>query len=392
MSLYLFIGPLEMAQTYQFWTLPKLSERTSFKSLQLQQAASIPAPGPGEVLVKVMACALNYRDLSIATGKPLLTLYEKEVIPVSDGADIVVDIGDTVTTWARGDRVASIFNAKHLQGSAPDREQDGFSLGGGIDGMLSQYRVVSLSDIPLDQLTSELASNSSRLELPASTLVRLPAQLTYEEASTLPCAAVTAWNSLFGLDSHRLQPGETVVCQGTGGVSVAGAQIAIAAGATVVITSSSDDKLSRIKTLFSREQQARLLCVNYQTNPDWDREVLRISGGVGASHILDVGGPGTITKAFASVKLGGVVSNIGIVAQGSGEMMPDVSRLVLTTASIYRGMRVGSKEQFEALIEMIDAHGIKPLIDRVFPVEEAVEAYEYLSSGKHVGKVVIKLS
>lgn len=180
------------------------------------------------------------------------------------------------------------------------------------------------------------------MQLPASSLVRIPSHLSFEEAATLPCAAVTAWNGLYGLIA--LKPGETVVAEGTGGVSCFAAQFAVAAGARCVITSSSDDKLAKVRAAIPQHFQHLLTTVNYKTNPDWDKEVLRVSEDLGASHIIEVGGAGTIPKAFACVKPGGVVSNIGFVAQGD---LPNVPGLVLSTASIYRGVLIGSRELFE---------------------------------------------
>lgn len=194
---------------------------------------------------------------------------------------------------------------------------------------------------------------------------------------------------LFGLSSNVLQPGETVVCEGTGGVSVFGAQFAIAAGAKCIITSSSDEKLARVRNLFTKEQQSRLHTVNYKTTPDWDKEVLKVSGDEGAAHVLDVGGPGTLEKAFNTIKPGGVVSDIGFVGQGE---TPNLSYLVLLTSSVYRGILVGSREMFEQMNEAIDAFKLKPLVDKVFDWKDAKKAYEYQWSGSHAGKVVIRVA
>lgn len=226
-------------------------------------------------------------------------------------------------------------------------------------------------------------------QLPAEGVVHIPSNLSYEEAATLPCAALTAWNGLFGSRDVPLVPGATVVAEGTGGVSVFAAQFAIAAGAKCVITSSSDDKLERVRALFSKEQQARLFTVNYKTTPDWDKEVLRVSNNEGASHIIEVGGAGTLEKAHACVARGGVLANIGFVAQGE---TPNVPVLNLMAGAIYRGMLVGPVEMFEDMNSCIEAFGIKPLVDKVFDFKDAQKAYAYQWSQAHVGKVVIKVN
>ncbi|PWN87096.1 putative alcohol dehydrogenase [Acaromyces ingoldii] len=351
-------------QEHQFWQLPAPNARGSFDSLALQTGPT-PKPGPGEVLVAVKAASLNFRDLIIALGKYPLDKKDAPTIPASDGAGEVVAVGEGVTKFKPKDRVAAIFNAGHQRGSTPNRAEKRTGLGGSIDGMLSQYRA-----------------------LPETALVHIPQHLSWEEAATLPCAAVTAWNGLFGLPSNVLQPGETVVCEGTGGVSVFGAQFAIAAGAKVVITSSSDEKLDRVRKLFSQEKQALLTTVNYKTNPDWDKEVLKVSGEEGAAHVLDVGGPGTLEKAFNTIRPGGVVSDIGFVGKGE---VPNLSALVLGTTSVYRGILVGSREMFEQMNAAIDVHKLKPLVDKVFDWKDAKKAYEYQWSGSHAGKVVIRI-
>ena len=209
--------------SYQYWQLPEKSARNGVGALTLQTANSIPSPGTGEVLVKVRAVSLNFRDLIIAQNKYPLDVEHKPVVPVSDGAGDIVGVGEGVSKFKKADRVAANFTTTHLQGSTPSKEESLSALGGPIDGMLTQYVV-----------------------LPESALVHLPAHLSYEEAATLPCAALTAWNGLFGLSGNPVLPGSTVVALGTGGVSVFTAQFGIAAGAKVVITSSSDDKLAKV--------------------------------------------------------------------------------------------------------------------------------------------------
>lgn len=180
-----------------------------------------------------------------------------------------------------------------------------------------------------------------------------------------------------------------MLCEGTGGVSVFGVQLALAAGAKVVLTSSSDDKLATVRSLVSAEKQSRLTTVNYKTEPNYDKDVFRVSDGEGASHVLEIGGAGTLEKAFACVKRGGMISNIGFVAGGPGVQLSDIPTMSFSKGVIYRGTMVGSREQFVALNRCLEAHDIRPAVDRVFAFDEAKEAYKYQWSASHVGKVVI---
>lgn len=352
--------------TYQYWTLPAKEQRKDESSLQLKTADSIPKPGPDEVLIAVKAVSLNFRDLIIARNGYPLRLEEKELVPVSDGAGEIAEVGPRVTKFKKGDRAAANFSISHLKGAVCTKAEEGGALGGATQGMLSQYVVV-----------------------PAAAVVHLPSHLSYEEAATLPCAAVTAWNGLFGSRDAPLLPGSTIVAEGTGGVSVFAAQFAIAAGAKCVITSSSDDKLEKVRSLFTKVQQQRLFTVNYKKTPDWDKEVLKVSGPEGATHIVEVGGPGTLEKAHACVARGGVIANIGFVAQGE---TPNVPFLNLLSGATYRGILVGSVEMFEDMNRSIDAFKLKPLVDKVFDFKDAPKAYAHQWSQSHVGKVVIKVA
>jgi NADPH:quinone reductase-like Zn-dependent oxidoreductase len=354
-----------MANSYQYWQLPAKEQRKDESSLSLKTADKVPSPGPDDVLLRVHAVSLNYRDLIIARNMYPLAVREDTLVPVSDGAGEIVEVGDRVNKFKKGDRAAANFNIAHLHGSTCSKLEEKYALGGAIGGMLAQYVV-----------------------LPANAVVHIPKALSYEEAATLPCAAVTAWNGLHGLNDVPLLPGATVALEGTGGVSVFAAQLAIAAGAKAVITSSSDDKIERVRSLFTKEQQERLFTVNYKKTPDWDKEVLRVSNGEGASHIIEVGGPGTLEKAHACIKRGGVIANIGFVAQGE---TPNIPVLNLTSSSIYRGFLVGSVDMFENLNACIEVNHIKPLVDKVFEFNDAPKAYAYQWSQAHVGKVVIKV-
>ena len=354
-----------MSSTHKFYSLPEPSARKGFSSLSLEEGP-VPKPEANEVLIKVHAVSLNYRDLIISMGQYPLHLKQGELIPASDGAGEVVSVGSKVSKWKQGDRVMGIFTQAHQSGSTPDKEEVKTALGGSIDGMLAQY-----------------------VALPETGVVRVPSHLSYEEAATLPCAAVTAYNAFYGIPTEQLRAGDTVVAQGTGGVSVFALQLAAAAGAKVVITSSSDDKLQKAVGLIPQNLRHLITTVNYKTNPDWDKVVLDVTKGKGADHVVEVGGAGTLEKSFNAIKRGGVISTIGFVAQGEA---PNVAYHALATGAYFKGILVGSREQFEHMNQIIEDHQIKPLVDKVFPFEKAEEAYNYQWSQAHVGKVVISVS
>lgn len=277
-------------------------------------------------------------------------------MPLSDGAGEVVQVGPDVPRFKPGDRVAGIFHQAWLGGEVSDAIL-GSALGGDLDGVLTEYRVFE-----------------------ADGLVHLPAHLSYEEGATLPCAAVTAWNALFG---HRpVQPGDVVLTLGTGGVSVFALQFAHAAGARVIATSSSDEKLERVQALGASD------VINYRRTPEWDEEVLRLTEGRGVDHVVEVGGAGTLPRSLRAVRRGGQVHVIGLLA-GGGEIDPMV---VLGRSIIMRGIYVGSREMFEAMNRAITVQKLRPVIDQVFPFEQAADAYRRLESGAHLGKVVIRIA
>lgn len=354
-----------MSGTHKFYQLPEISARKDFSALNLKEGP-IPKPEPNEVLIKVHAVSLNYRDLIIAKNQYPLDLNEGHLIPASDGAGEIVSVGSKVTKWKQGDRVMGIFTQAHQSGATPTKEETKTALGGAIDGMLAQY-----------------------VALPDYGVVKIPSHLSYEEASTLPCAAVTAYNALYGIPTEQLRAGDTVVAEGTGGVSVFALQLATAAGAKVVITSSSDDKLKKALSLVPQSLHHLITTVNYKNNPDWDKVVLEVTKGKGADHVVEVGGAGTLEKAFNSIRRGGVISTIGFVAAGDA---PNVAYHALLTGAYFKGILVGSREQFEHMNQIFEDHKIKPLVDKVFPFEKAQEAYAYQWSQAHVGKVVIKVA
>ena len=307
-----------------------------------------PQPGPGEVAVRVRATSLNYRDLMISRSE------RRGIVPLSDGAGEVTAIGAGVTSVAVGDVVAGTFFAQWTSGRITAAVQDS-ALGGAIDGMLAEVVV-----------------------LPEHGVIPAPRGWTPEQASTLPCAALTAWNAL--VEGAPVKAGQTVVLLGTGGVSVYGLQLAKMMGARTIITSSSDEKLARMRALGAD------VGINYTAHQRWSEQVLAETGGVGADLILEVGGAGTLSQSMACTRHGGEIALIGILTGTTGEVNP---RLLVGRSVSLRGIYVGSRAMFADMNAAIDANGLNPLIDRVFPFEQAADAYAYLASQEHIGKVVI---
>ncbi len=314
-----------------------------------------PIPAHGQVLIRVHAVSLNYRDVMIVNKQYGFSEQTPDMIPVSDGAGEVVAVGEGVTRWKTGDRVAGIF-AQGWQGGVQTDDAWATALGGAVDGMLAEQVV-------LDQ----------------AGLVRVPDHLSWEEAATLPCAGVTAWNALNGL--IPLMTGETVLALGTGGVSIFAVQLAAAAGARVIVTSSSDAKLEKAKALGAHET------INYRTTPEWQDEVKRLTDGRGVDRVIEVGGTGTIPRSIAATRPGGIVALIGLLAKG--EPLDPLS--ILGTGAIVRGIMVGSREMFEDMNRAIALHRIQPVIDRVYGFDEAKDALAALARGEHVGKIVIRI-
>ena len=311
-----------------------------------------PSPGPGEVAIRVRAASLNFRDLVITQGG-----YPRNdtrpVIPLSDGAGAVTAVGEGVTKWKTGDRVMPNFMRDFLAGD-PDEAALASGLGGGVDGVLADTVV-----------------------LPERSLVATPEHLSDEQAATLPCAALTAFNAI---DSAPTSAGDTVLLLGTGGVSIFALQLAKARGATVIITSSSDEKLDKAKTLGADHT------INYETHPEWHQQVRRITAGRGVDHVVEVGGPGTFERSLQSIRPSGTISMIGLLSKGQPNVIP-----ILLQAALIRGIYVGSVALFEKMNRTIAAHRIEPVIDRVFGFDEVPAAYEHLASQKHVGKVVVRV-
>ncbi|OYT73634.1 MAG: NAD(P)-dependent alcohol dehydrogenase [Chloracidobacterium sp. CP2_5A] len=310
----------------------------------------------GEVLVRVRAASLNFRDLMTVTG-----LYNPKqplpLIPLSDGVGEIVAVGDGVTRVAVGDRVAGIF-AQGWTGGEPSVEKiRATTLGGPLDGMLAEYRALSQEGV-----------------------VRVPDYLNDEEAATLPCAALTAWSAL--ITHGQLKPGDTVLVQGTGGVSIFALQFAKAAGARVIITSSSDEKLERAKALGADE------IINYKQSPDWDKVVREMTAGRGADHVVDVGGAGTLAKSIRSVRFGGQISLIGVLSGRTEEV--DIVPILMQNIRV-QGIIVGSREMFEAMNRALEQNRIRPVVDKIFPIEETKQAFQLMAQGGHFGKICIRL-
>jgi NADPH:quinone reductase-like Zn-dependent oxidoreductase len=316
----------------------------------------IPKPADGEVLIRVHAVSLNYRDLLIAQGKYLRGL-KLPLIPLSDGAGEIAEVGSGVTRVKTGDRVAGIFMQNWLSGEVSPYVPR-TALGGTVDGMLSEYVVLHQDGV-----------------------VQIPSHLSYEEAATLPCAAVTAWNAL---TSSTLKPGITVLVQGTGGVSIFALQLAKLSGARVFVTSSSEEKLQKSAKLGATAGDL----INYRTAPDWDQKVLERTNGIGVDHVIEVGGPGTLGRSMNAVRVGGRISVIGLLTGADGMVNP---MPILGKQIQVQGIFVGSRDMFEAMNRALTLHQLHPVIDRVFGFDEARQALRYLESGAHFGKVVIRL-
>lgn len=334
----------------RFYCLPKAE---SYADLTLRERDT-PKPGRGQILVKMKAASLNYRDLMVATGRYARGGLPKDLVPLSDGAGEVVEIGDDVDRVKVGDRVAGIFMQTWIGGHL-DPTHGASALGGAIDGVLSEY-------VLFDQ----------------NGVVTLPEHLSYEAGATLPCAGVTAWHALFG-SVQPLVAGQTVLLLGTGGVSIFGLQFARAAGARTIITSSSDEKLQKTKALGAHET------VNYKQHPEWQEQVLGLTEGIGVDHVVEVGGAGTLPRSLRSTRPGGATHLIGVLT--GGEINPAA---LIQRSVVLEGIYVGSREMFDAMNRAIALHRIEPVIDKVFSFDEAEAAYRYMDGQSHVGKVVIR--
>ena len=315
-----------------------------------------PQAGPGEILVRMHAASLNFRDLGIIVGKYFGGPVQKDTILTSDGAGEVEAVGEGVTRFKAGDRVAGTF----FQGLAdgPANPMVNPALGHSADGALTEYMVLKEGDA-----------------------VMLPNNLSYKEGACLPCAALTAWHAM--MEAGRpVAKGDTVLLLGTGGVSMFGLQFAKAVGAKAIITSSSDEKLARAQSLGAD------ILINYKQHPDWEKEVRKLTDGKGVDCVVEVGGVGTISKSMECLGLGAKIGMIGVLAGPEGECNP---RSLMMTGSAIHGIFVGNRRMFEEMNHAIEVHDIHPVIDKVFDFEDSLEAIGHFKSQAHLGKVVIRI-
>ncbi|RFU74971.1 alcohol dehydrogenase [Trichoderma arundinaceum] len=349
----------QIPKTVKQWNVATL---TGFGGLKFSEQP-LPEIGDSQVLVKLEAASLNYRDLIIALGQYPFGVAEN-VIPGSDGAGTVVAVGKQVTLFKPGDKVVTLFNQGHLGGDlTPQTIATG--TGGVLDGVLRTYGAFN-----------------------ENALVRSPSNLTPAEASTLSCAGLTAWNALFGSIDHTLKAGQWVLVQGTGGVSIFALQFAKAAGAKVIATTGSPDKVQTLKKLGADH------VLNYKEDPNWGETAKKLTGGRGVDHVVQVAGAKEMQQSIAAVKMAGVIDIIGFLAGTSEEKEPSFLSCLgsLFTA---RGILVGNRVQMEEMIQAIEAHpeALKPVVDeKVFKLEQLKEAYEYQWSGKHFAKVVVEIN
>ncbi|KAF9045162.1 hypothetical protein BJ165DRAFT_1475758 [Panaeolus papilionaceus] len=345
----------KLPTTTQSYVLPKVG---SYKQLVLRETP-IPQISSHDVLVKVHAVSLQYRDLLVTSGK-YGTEVPPNLIPCSDMAGEIIAVGSSVNEskkWKVGDRVCANFTPDHLYGDiTPEIMKSAF--GATAQGVLTQFKVV-----------------------PVHSLVRIPNHLSYEEASTLPCAALTAYNALHG--PVPIKAGDTVLVLGTGGVSIFALQLAVAAGATVIATSSADDKLKVATKLGAKH------IINYKKSPEWHKVVMNITNGRGVDHTVEVSS--TLEQSIAATKMGsGQVHIIGFVS--GNDKVPSVFPLIQRAATL-RGILIGSVAQFEDMVRLLEANPetTRPVIDRAFNYDETIKAFEHLESQNHVGKVVIRV-
>lgn len=330
----------------------EISRGKGIEALTLTERPDL-EPLCGQVLIRVRATSLNYRDLIVAqnyAGKP------PALIPMSDGAGDVVAVGAGVTEVKVGDRVAGIFFQKWLSGGIT-KETMKSDLGGSIDGMLAEYAL-----------------------LDASGVVILPDCLSYIEGATLPCAAVTAWHAM--VTKGNIKAGETVLLLGTGGVSIFALQFAKMHGARAIVTSSSDEKLERAKVLGADAT------INYKAFPNWEEKVYKLTDGLGVDSVVEVGGAGTLEQSIKSVRYGGRISLIGVLSGFTGTINP---QYLLFKSVTLQGIYVGSREMFSDMNLAIALNRLKPIVDRSFSFDEANAAYRYMQSGSHFGKIAIEI-
>ncbi|TXS94208.1 NAD(P)-dependent alcohol dehydrogenase [Parahaliea maris] len=310
-------------------------------------------PGPGEIQVEVKASSLNFHDYAVVTG---LIPSEDGRIPLSDGAGVVTAVGENVDRFAVGDRVLSYF-FPHWQDGAPARPRMGGVPGDNVDGFAAET-----------------------VTMPATAFSRMPANLDFAEAATLTCAGLTAWRAVM-VETH-LRPGDWVLVQGSGGVSIFALQLARMMGCRVIATSSSDEKLARLGELGAEA------LINYRSTPKWGDKVLELTGGQGADLVVEVGGSGTIAQSVRAVAFDGCISMIGVLTGVSGEV--PTAALFQKNARIH-GITVGSQQHQADMIAAVEANNLKPVIDSHYPLAELADAFRHQESQQHFGKICVDI-
>lgn len=330
----------------------EISSNGGIDALALNQRDD-PVPGPGQVLVRVRASSVNYRDLStVEDPEPRGIAYPR--IPNSDGAGEVLETGLDVTRFKPGDRVAATFFQRWVDGAITPAAMAS-ALGGPLDGMLAE-----------------------RVVLNQHGLVHIPSHLSYVEAATLPCAALTAWNSI--VEQASVKAGDTVLLLGTGGVSIMALSFATLLGARVIITSSSDEKLDKAESFGAWQT------INYRRTPDWERMVLDMTNGRGVDHVVETGGAGTLEKSIAATRVAGSIGLIGVLTGGRVDPV-----MIMRKSIRLQGIYVGNRRMFEDMNRAIGHHGWKPVIDQTFDFDEAKDAYRAMRAAAHFGKLVIEI-
>jgi len=315
------------------------------------QSRPEPVAGPGQILVRVRASSLNFHDVAVVTG--MIKTGDGRIL-MSDGAGVVVGVGDGVGGFKAGDHVLSTFFPNWSSGH-PTRDRLGGVPGDAADGFAAEYVAMS-----------------------AGAFTRMPKGWSFAQAATLPCAALTAWRAL--MVEARIKPGDVVLTQGTGGVSIFALQFAKAAGATVIATSSSDDKLARLKEIGADH------VINYKSEPKWGQAAAALTGGRGVDAVVEIGGPGTLAQSIHACRIGGHVSLIGVLTGVSGEVP---TALAMTKNVTIKGITVGSREHQQDMIAAIEANAIAPVIDSTFPLDQIAAAFSHQISQRHFGKICL---
>ncbi|MBX3496420.1 MAG: NAD(P)-dependent alcohol dehydrogenase [Parvibaculum sp.] len=315
----------------------------------------VPKAGPGQVVLKMKAGSLNYRDLATVTfgGNPKLL----PLVPLSDGCGEVIEVGEGVTRLKKGDRVAPSFFQGWISGGPVAELLGATALGSPIDGCAQEYMVLS-----------------------AEGMSKAPSNLSDAEVACLPCAALTAWRAL--VVEGNIKAGDTVLVQGTGGVSIFALQFAKAMGARVIVTSSSDEKIERAKKLGADD------AINYKATPNWEMEARKLTGGRGVDHVVEVGGADTFPRSITAARVGGHIAVIGILTG----LTKDVNVAAIFAQNLkISGITVGSRTQFEEMSRAIEQNDIHPVIDKSFPLAQAQEAFRLMQGASHFGKIVLNI-